>query len=114
MITPCTFPTGKFVSIMINKIITFLDRKSVIYFFIETKKSSQLRAVQSAALWFYAGIKHKTLKKENRMKFVCIFSRKSGGEKSEGISVNPFRSVVGKPHSRFYAISLNLRGKRKA
>ena len=53
-------------------------RKSVIYFFIETKKSSQLRAVQSAALWFYAGIKHKTLKKENRMKFVCIFSRKSG------------------------------------
>lgn len=89
-------------------------RKSVIYFFIETKKSSQLRAVQLAALWFYAGIKHKTLKKENRMKFVCIFSRKSGGEKSEGISVNPFRSVVGKPHSRFYAISLNLRGKRKA
>ena len=80
----------------------------------ETKKSSQLRAVQLAALWFYAGIKHKTLKKENRMKFVCIFSRKSGGEKSEGISVNPFRSVVGKPHSRFYAISLNLRGKRKA
>lgn len=48
------------------------------------------------------------------MKFVCIFSRKSGGEKSEGISVNPFRSVVGKPHSRFYATSLNLRGKRKA
>ena len=83
-------------------------------FFIKTKKSSQLRAVQLAALWFYAGIKHKTLKKENRMKFVCIFSRKSGGEKSEGISVNPFRSVVGKPHSRFYAISLNLRGKRKA
>lgn len=52
---------------------------------METKKSSQLRAVQLAALWFYAGIKHKTLKKENRMKFVCIFSRKSGGEKSEGI-----------------------------
>lgn len=48
------------------------------------------------------------------MKFVCIFSLKSGGEKSKGISVNPFRSVVGKPHSRFYAISLNLRGKRKA
>jgi len=48
------------------------------------------------------------------MKLVCIFSRKSGGEKSEGISVNPFRSVVGKPHSRFYTISLNLRGKRKA
>lgn len=81
---------------------------------METKKSSQLRAVQLTALWFYAGIKHKTLKKENRMKFVCIFSRKNGGEKSEGISVNPFRSVVGKPQTRFYAISLNLRGKRKA
>ena len=37
-----------------------------------------MRAVQLAALWFYAGIKHKTLKKENRMKLVCIFSRKSG------------------------------------
>ena len=48
------------------------------------------------------------------MKFVCIFSLKNGGEKSEGISVNPFRSVVGKPQTRFYAISLNLRGRRKA
>jgi hypothetical protein len=28
MITPCTFLTGKFVSLAINKIITFLDRKS--------------------------------------------------------------------------------------
>ncbi|MFR6750004.1 MAG: response regulator transcription factor [Faecalibacterium sp.] len=84
-------------------------------FFQKTKKkSSQLRAVQLAALWFYAGIKHKTLKKENRMKFVCVSRRKNGGEKSEGISVNPFRSVVGKPQTRFYAISLNLRGKRKA
>ncbi len=84
-------------------------------FFQKTKRrAANCARCSSAALWFYAGIKHKTLKKENRMKFVCIFSRKSGGEKSEGISVNPFRSVVGKPHSRFYAISLNLRGKRKA
>ena len=28
MITPCVFLTGKFVSLVINKIITFLDRKS--------------------------------------------------------------------------------------
>ena len=28
MITPCIFLTGKIVSIVINKIITFLDRKS--------------------------------------------------------------------------------------
>ena len=86
----------------------------MIKIFKNKKKSSQLRAVQLAALWFYAGIKHKTLKKENRMKLVCVSRRKNGGEKSEGISVNPFRSVVGKPQTRFYAISLNLRGKRKA
>ena len=48
------------------------------------------------------------------MKLVCVSRRKNGGEKSEGISVNPFRSVVGKPQTGFYAISLNLRGKRKA
>jgi hypothetical protein len=28
MITPCTFLTGKFVALVIDKIITFLDRKS--------------------------------------------------------------------------------------
>lgn len=88
-------------------------RKNIL-FSKNKKKSSQLRAVQLAALWFYAGIKHKTLKKENRMKLVCVSRRKNRGEKSEGISVNPFRSVVGKPQTRFYAISLNLRGKRKA
>ena len=73
-----------------------------------------MRAVQLAALWFYAGIKHKTLKKENRMKLVCRLRCGSRFEKSEGISVNPFRNVVGKPQSRSHIISLNLRGKRKA
>ena len=94
--------------------LSFRCRKSVIIFSIEQRRAANCARCSWLLSGFIAGIKHKTLKKENRMKLVCIFSRKSGGEKSEGISVNPFRSVVGKPHSRFYAISLNLRGKRKA
>ena len=40
------------------------------------KKVRFLRAVQGADLWFYAGIKHKTVKKENRMNCNAFIARR--------------------------------------